>query len=161
MTLQSTIWTTWLNLLPGMVFDEPTLIPVSVYVLGKTNSTLTWEEKFSVFWRLLVSAITYMQCFLSRFVQALSTAFVTLFGGFCFSWFLSYATVDEALGCFLSLHFSADSPWLERQELSEITFLNLFWHADQSLITHLLCVILPVYLSLKTKLSPTPVSVSS
>lgn len=107
---------------------------------------------------MLVSTIPYMHCFLSRLIQCslstkpLNSLCVTLFSGFCFSWFLTYATV-EALGRFLSLHLSGDSPWLERQELSDITFLNLLWHADQSFIIHLLCLILPVYLLLKAKLS--------
>lgn len=126
-------------------------------VLGETVKSSTWEEKFSVFWRMLVSAITHMQCFLSRFVQwSLSTPFMLCYlVGFAFSgsWLMQLLM---KLWCFLYLHFSADSPWLERQELSEITFLNLFWHGDQSLITHLLCVILPVYPPLKAKLSPTP-----
>lgn len=156
MKLQSAVQSTWLNPLPGMVLDWPHINP-HFSVCSNSFKSSTWEEKFDVCWGMLVSAITHMHCFLSRFVQwSLSTPFMFCYlVGFAFSgsWLMQLLM---KLWCFLYLHFSADSPWLERQELSEITFLNLFWHADQSLITHLLCVIPPVYLPLKAKLSSTP-----
>lgn len=161
MKLWSTIWATSLNPLPGMVLDYPTLIPVSVYILGKTFN-FNLKRKMLC---LLENACLHYNIHALFLIQvypvfSLNNLYVTLFAGFCFSWFLTYATV-EALGCFLSLHLSADSPWLERQELAEITFLNLFWYADQSLVTHLLCLLLSVYLLLKVKFHNTRVSVSS
>lgn len=137
-----------------------TLIPVSVYVLGKI---FNFDAKRKILCLLAIACLHYNihALFLIQIcpVFSLNNLYVILLGGFCFSWLLTCATV-AALGCFLSLHLPADSPWLERQELSEITFLNLFWHADQSLITHLLCLILPIYILLKAKLSPTPVCLS-
>lgn len=137
-----------------------TLIPVSVYVLGKI---FNFDAKRKILCLLEIACLHYNihALFLIQIcpVFSLNNLYVILLGGFYFSWLLTCAAV-AALGCFLSLHLPADSPWLERQELSEITFLNLFWHADQSLITHLLCLILPIYILLKAKLSPTPVCLS-
>lgn len=127
MKLQSTIWTTCLNPLPGTVLDLPHINP-HFSVCFRKDIQLWLEKKNSVFVGECLSLLSHT-CNVSY--RGLSSDLSQHPLCYVIRWVLPFLVPDLfncwwSFECFLYFHFSTDSHWLERQELSEITFLNLF-----------------------------------